>query len=87
MIFADCHKKGYGSKKLLSVPGLIGVHPNGNTAMVWLRTEGLLVIIREHGNPVTLCSVLPRCIVRCGWNMLVNTCGARVRVDLPREIW
>ena len=31
---------------------LIGVHPNENTATVWLKTEDLLDIIKEHGNPV-----------------------------------
>lgn len=32
--------------------GLIGVHPNDNTATVWLRTADLIEIIREHGNEV-----------------------------------
>lgn len=32
--------------------GLIGVHPNDNTATVWLGTEDLVRIIREHGNDV-----------------------------------
>lgn len=31
---------------------LIGVHPNENTATVWLKTEDLIDIIKEHGNPV-----------------------------------
>ena len=31
-------------------PGLIGVHPNDNTATVWLRADDLLALIREHGN-------------------------------------
>lgn len=30
--------------------GLVGVHPNENTATVWLKAEDLLEIIREHGN-------------------------------------
>lgn len=33
-------------------PGLIGVHPNDNTATVWLKTNDLINIIREHGNTV-----------------------------------
>lgn len=33
-------------------PGLIGVHPNDNTATVWLRVDDLAALIREHGNPV-----------------------------------
>ena len=31
-------------------PGLIGVHPNDNTATVLLRADDLLALIREHGN-------------------------------------
>lgn len=31
-------------------PNLIGIHPNENTATVWLKTEDLLEIIRSHGN-------------------------------------
>lgn len=31
---------------------LIGVHPNQNTATVWLQTEDLLRLLQQHGNPV-----------------------------------
>ena len=41
-------------KVFLEPPGLIGVHPNDNTATVWLRTEDLLHILRQHGNQVML---------------------------------
>ena len=34
----------------------IGVHPNDNTASVYLKTDDLLNIIREHGNPLTIVS-------------------------------
>ena len=34
----------------------IGVHPNENTASVYLSPEDLLNIIREHGNPLELVS-------------------------------
>ncbi len=30
--------------------GLIGVHPNENTATVWLKAEDLIGILRAHGN-------------------------------------
>jgi len=30
--------------------GIIGVHPNENTATVWLPAADLMKIIREHGN-------------------------------------
>lgn len=32
--------------------GRIGVHPNDNTATVWLRTADLVGLVRNHGNPV-----------------------------------
>lgn len=32
--------------------GLIGVHPNDNTATVWLKTTDLIDIIKEHENEV-----------------------------------
>lgn len=32
--------------------GLVGVHPNDNTATVWLNAEDLTRLIEEHGNPV-----------------------------------
>jgi len=31
---------------------IIGVHPNENTATVWLKTKDLIDIIKEHGNTV-----------------------------------
>ena len=34
----------------------IGVHPNDNTASVYLKTEDLLHIIREHGNALEIVS-------------------------------
>lgn len=30
----------------------IAVHPNENTATVWLNTDDLVAILQEHGNPV-----------------------------------
>lgn len=32
--------------------GLIGIHPNDNTATVWLKADDLIQIIQEHGNEV-----------------------------------
>ena len=32
--------------------GLIGVHPNDNTATVWLKAEDLVRLIGEHGNRI-----------------------------------
>ncbi len=39
-------------RDFLNPPGLIGVHPNDNTATVWLKTRDLVDIITEHGNQV-----------------------------------
>lgn len=46
----DCHVKFFIDKDF--VDGMIGVHPNENTATVWLKTTHLLNIIKEHGNEV-----------------------------------
>ena len=44
----------YLDEDFLASPGLIGVHPNDNTATVWLKTEDLIAIIQEHGSRVVL---------------------------------
>lgn len=38
----------------LEPPARIGVHPNDNTATVWLCTNDLIALIEEHGNALTL---------------------------------
>ena len=30
--------------------GLIGCHPNDNTATVWMKSEDLISLVKEHGN-------------------------------------
>ena len=35
----------------------IGVHPNDNTATVWMKTEDLVELIRKHGNPVDIVEI------------------------------
>ncbi|MDO4593958.1 MAG: prolyl-tRNA synthetase associated domain-containing protein [Tissierellia bacterium] len=42
----------YLDKEFLKEPSIIGVHPNENTAMVWLKTQELIDLIKEHGNIV-----------------------------------
>ena len=44
--------KAFLDRDFLQEPGLVGVHPNENTATVWLKTEDLIRIIREYGNEV-----------------------------------
>ena len=49
---AECRVQVYLDRDFLDAPGRIGVHPNDNTATVWLQAEDLLTIIRDHGNTV-----------------------------------
>lgn len=44
--------KVFLDQDFLQEPGLVGIHPNENTATVWLKAEDLIRIIREHGNEV-----------------------------------
>lgn len=39
-------------KDFFEAPELIGVHPNDNTATVWLKAKDLESIIKEHGNRI-----------------------------------
>ena len=41
-------------RAFLAPPGLIGVHPNDNTATVWLKAEDLIALLRRNGTQVTL---------------------------------
>lgn len=36
---------------------LIGVHPNDNTATVWLQADDLVNLIKEHGNEVEIVEI------------------------------
>ena len=38
--------------KFLESPSIIGVHPNDNTATIWLSAQDLIDVIGEHGNPI-----------------------------------
>ena len=44
----------YLDKDFLNDQKIIGVHSNNNTATVWLKTEDLIKIIKEHGNKVNI---------------------------------
>ncbi len=37
--------------------GLVGIHPNDNTATVWLQTDDLIRLIRDHGNEVRVTEI------------------------------
>ena len=47
--FLDC--------EFTNSPGLIGIHPNDNTATVWMKTEDLIHVIKEHGNEVHIVQI------------------------------
>lgn len=46
--------KVFLDKEFLDAPGIIGIHPNDNTATVWLKTEDLVNLIKEHGNEIEI---------------------------------
>jgi Ala-tRNA(Pro) deacylase len=37
--------------------GLVGVHPNDNTATVWITAAELIRVIEEHGNKVNVVKI------------------------------
>lgn len=44
----------YLDKDFLNGEQIIGVHPNDNTATLWLKVTDLIDIIQEHGNQVNV---------------------------------
>ena len=46
--------KAYLDAAFLDPPGLVGVHPNENTATLFLKTEDLIRILKDHGTDVEL---------------------------------
>lgn len=44
----------YLDKDFLRDKKIIGVHPNDNTATLWLKVTDLIDIIKEHGNQVNI---------------------------------
>lgn len=47
-----CKVKFYLDKEFMEGECIIGVHPNENTATVWLKTNDLISIIENHGNEI-----------------------------------
>lgn len=47
----------YMDKDFIGDSNLIGIHPNDNTATVWMKTADLIEIIKEHGNEVNIVEV------------------------------
>ena len=44
----------YLDKDFFNDKQIIGVHPNDNTATIWLKVTDLINIIEEHGNRVNV---------------------------------
>lgn len=53
----DLKVKFYIDEDLLSGDGMIGIHPNENTATVWLKTEDLIKILKENGNEINIVKI------------------------------
>ena len=47
----------YLDKDFLNNKKIIGVHPNENTATLWLKVNDLIDIIKEHGNQVNIVDI------------------------------
>ncbi len=47
----------YLDEELLRNKQIIGVHPNDNTATIWLKVPDLIKIIKEHGNQVNIIKI------------------------------
>ena len=44
--------KFFIDEDFLEEPGIVGIHPNENTATVWMKTADLVELLREHGTEV-----------------------------------
>lgn len=49
--------KFYIDKDFFKEPFIIGVHPNNNSATVWLNVNDLVDIIKNHGNDVYITKI------------------------------
>ena len=47
----------YIDKEFFKEPNIIGVHPNDNTATLWLNANDLLKLLQSHGTAVTTLSL------------------------------
>ena len=47
----------YPDKQFIKNGGIIGIHPNENTATLWLKADDLVKRIEEAGNPARLVSI------------------------------
>lgn len=52
-----CNVKLFLDEDFFAGMGIIGIHPNENTATVWLKAEDLLQMIKEHGSPAEIAAL------------------------------
>ena len=50
----QCNVKLYLDGDFFRKPGIIGIHPNDNTATVWLKADDLKNLVENHGNEVEI---------------------------------
>lgn len=50
----ECKVQFFIDKDFFKDKHIIGIHPNDNTATIWLKVEDLISIIKEHGNQVNV---------------------------------
>lgn len=53
----ECRVQFFLDKDFLAAPAIIGIHPNDNTATIWLPVNDLISILKEHGNEVQVIEV------------------------------
>lgn len=56
----QCKVTIFLDRDFLAEPGLIGVHPNDNTATVLMKTADLIDIIEEHGNTLHIAPIVQK---------------------------
>lgn len=47
----------YLDKDFVYKDSIIGIHPNDNTATIWIKVDDLINIIKEHGNMVNIVKI------------------------------
>lgn len=53
----QCQVEFYLDESFLTSSNVIGVHPNENTATVWLNAQDLLAILQKHGTIIHIVTI------------------------------
>lgn len=54
---SECKVTLFLDNDFMNDSDLIGVHPNVNTATVWLKPKDLVKLIQKHGNTVNIVQI------------------------------